>query len=1362
MGASLPESLKREVLIQDLPWLGSLRRKIHLAQGRGAVVDVLEERWEQRISASRKEVERRGQLVPPLDYPTELPILAHREEILAAIREHPVTIVAGETGSGKSTQLPKFCLEAGFGVRGLIGHTQPRRLAARTIATRLASELGTNLGGLVGYKIRFHDKTAPNTLIKLMTDGILLAETQSDRMLQQYEVLIIDEAHERSLNVDFLIGYTRRLLARRRDLRIIITSATIDIERFRDHYQLGPNPTPLVRVSGRSFPVEIRYRPPQVELGEREVDLFASIASAVRELAAIDHGHILVFLPTERDIREVARRLTGIMRGLPGGGDGEILPLYARLSEAEQQHIFQPFAGRRVVLATNVAESSLTVPGIKYVIDSGTARISRYSPRSKVQRLPIEAISQASANQRAGRCGRLAPGVCIRLYAKEDFEQRFPYTAPEIQRTNLAAVILRMKALELGGIDKFPFLDLPHPESIRDGYKTLIEIGALDSEKRLTPLGKRLSHWPVDPRIARIVLAGADEGCLPEILVIAAALEAQDPRDRPPDRQQAADERHARFRDPKSDFVSWLRLWDFYHDLKSQLSQSRLRKACAENFLSFIRMREWTEIHRQLQHAVESSRLMKRDSQPLDRPELLPSNQGDGNTLTPERYAAVHRALLAGFLSGIGMRSGEFEYTGTGGIKFHLWPGSGLFTTRPRWCLVAELLETSRRYGRTVGTIDPDWIEPLAGHLVSRSYNDPHWHFKRSTVMAFERVTLFGLPIVERRRVSYGRIDPEHAREIFIREGLRHDATSSLLDAEGRPKPNPEIALRAEEALAQVRDQANALPLPARRSDRMAMEPFYGHNEEVLRQGARLAAKYRKGEYFVDEYAVRGFYNARIPGGIFDLATLHAWLRTVSPLERDRLKMSLADFNNALEEEAEDRAFPDEIRIGDMVLPVRYEFAPHTESDGVTLTVPEDAIRQLKPGQTEWLVPGMVVEKIAALIRCLPKSLRTNFIPAPDIAKRIAAQLRFGEGDFFGQVIQKMNLISSDPIRATDFDLSKLPPYLRMNLRVIDADGKVNASGRDLVAIRAKMNTVPPPAAASGTITDWNRTGLTTWDWDEIPTLIYVLRGGIQVPLYPTLLDHGDRVSEVLANAPALAQQGLHSGTRRLLALRHRKMIRGQVSWLPTLNEMTIQASGLISSDRLREQIGDLLAERAFFSHATGVPRHRDAYEALHENAGEKIAEATQDVAAILPRILAAYHQVRLVMESCRSTCAKHALKDVEAQLQSLFPEGFLTETPWRWLGEYPRYLRGIAHRLERLSVSTAPKDLQATHEVEVFDRQWRRRKDEHLTAGILDAELTVFRWMVEEFRVSLFAQTLGTSLPVSSKRLEKQWEKVQ
>ena len=1002
----------------------------------------------ERALASAQRRQQREANLPQVNFDVDLPIIEHRDVIAAAIREHQVVVVAGETGSGKSTQLPKICLDAGFGVAGMIGHTQPRRIAARSIAARVAEELRRPLGTDVGFKIRFDDRTNPQTYIKLMTDGVLLAETQTDRFLEQYEVIILDEAHERSLNVDFLIGLLRQLLVKRRELRLIITSATIDAERFAEHFSSSECPVPVIEVSGRTYPVEVRYRPLELVEGETQ-DVTEAIVSAVHELAEIDRGDMLVFLPTERDIRETAKRLRAERLRGDGQHKTEVLPLYARLSTAEQNRIFQPGPHRRIVLATNVAESSLTVPRIHYVIDTGTARISRYSPRLRVQRLPIEAVSQASADQRKGRCGRIASGICIRLYDEVEFQSRDRYTTPEIRRTNLAAVILQAKSLRLGEIDQIPFLDPPRLEAVRDGYKTLFEIGAVDHHRNLTDVGSKLARLPVDPRIARMILAADELGCLGEILIIAAALEVQDPRLRPADRQQAADQQHAKFLDDGSDFVSFLKLWDFYQDLKQSLSHSKLRKACQQNFLSHSRLREWSDIHRQLRQLAIEHKL-----QPHAREDDM---------------AAIHQALLTGFLSGVAYLSGDHEYTGAGGTKFHLWPGSGLFQTKPKWIVAAEVVETTRRYGRTVARINPNWLEPLAEHLVKRSYSDPHWHRKSATVMAFEKVTLFGLPIVPRRRVPYGRIDPEVSRQMFIEQGL----VQQQLDAN---------------------------------------DGFLAHNQSVLEQIAELAAKTRDRRYILDEYTLYSFYDERLPPEVVDLSTLRRWLKAAVKESPDILLMSEADLVPVDGSAHQEPAFPESLPIGSMNLPLRYQFQPGEDDDGVTVTVPVEGVGQLDAERMGWLVPGLLEEKVLVLIRSLPKAIRRSLVPAPDTAKRVASELSFGEGPFLATVAAKLGEIAQERISPQDFRLEKLPDHLRLNVQVIDEQGEVKAAGRDLAEVRRQLGDTSAHVHAEIEDGTWNRDGVSTWDFGDLPEQVRVSRGGIEVAVFPTVIDAGESV----------------------------------------------------------------------------------------------------------------------------------------------------------------------------------------------------------------------------------------------------------
>ncbi|HUE73131.1 MAG TPA: ATP-dependent RNA helicase HrpA, partial [Pirellulaceae bacterium] len=951
--------------------LRNLLRGLENAEQQGKSPDQQLARLHEQLDKSLAVASQRRASVPPLVYDDSLPITARREEIVAAIREHQVLILSGETGSGKSTQLPKLCLAAGRGMTGLIGHTQPRRIAARSIAARLTEEVGpacragpgsgaessersrsaSGTYPIVAYKIRFADQTSSETLIKVMTDGILLAETQSDRFLDAYDTIIIDEAHERSLNIDFLLGYLHRLLPKRPDLRLIITSATIDAQRFAQHFASDGRPAPAIEVTGRTYPVEVRYRGAGVspaDDGQDRPDACPTeeIADAVEEVCQTGPGDILVFLPTERDIREAAHVLRG--RQLHGGR-AEVLPLYARLTTAEQNKIFQPHSGRRIVLATNVAESSLTVPGIRFVVDTGTARISRYSPKSKVQRLPIEPVSQASCDQRKGRCGRIGSGVCIRLYDEEDYLSRERFTAPEIQRTNLAAVVLQTLAFGLGPLDEFPLLDPPRPEAIRDGYKTLSEIGAIDDERKLTPIGRSLARLPVDPRIGRMILAAHDDHCLADVLIVAAALETQDPRERPADKQQAADEAQARFLDPDSDFLSYLKLWDFLHHLRETLSRGQFKKALWQSFLSETKVREWQEVHRQLLEMVSQLRLRvgrrmwsTRSHKP-EAPARERHARTNGSALSDPAYAAIHRSILTGLLSNIALRGDDREYQGAGGNKFFLWPGSGIVHSgplaprvdgddrrgpptrgasgphlgRPTWILAAELVETSRRYARTVALIDPDWIEPLAAHLVSRSYSDPHWSRKSGTVLAKEKVSLFGLTIVPERRVRYGAIDPVESRKIFI----QHALVEQELDT------------------------------PA---------AFFRHNRQLRDELAKLAAKTRRRDLVVDDYDVYRFYDDRLPPEVFDRQSLDQWLKAERDRSDKRLLLTREDLVGDEADAVDPSEFPERLAFDRMQVPLDYRFEPGAQRDGITATVPREGLAQLAPERLEWLVPGLV------------------------------------------------------------------------------------------------------------------------------------------------------------------------------------------------------------------------------------------------------------------------------------------------------------------------------------------------------------------------------------------------------------------
>ena len=1334
-------------------------RSLDQARRAGKLYDRNLERWRQELEQSIQRRAERLAGIPAIALDPALPITAKCDEIQQAIREHAVTIVCGETGSGKSTQLPKICLQLGRGADGFIGHTQPRRIAARAIAARLADELAVPLGSAVGFKVRFTDTTRPETYIKLMTDGILLAETQQDRFLNQYDTLIIDEAHERSLNIDFLLGYVQRLLSARRDLKLIITSATIDAQRFAAHFACPRTgrPAPIVEVSGRGYPIEVRYQPLQPdEEGTGDIDVQRTIADTVEELARSGPGDMLVFLPTERDIRETAKTLRG--RSIPGDGrQTEILPLYARLSASDQNKIFQPHGKRRVVLATNVAESSLTVPNIRFVIDTGTARISRYSPRRKVQRLPIEAISQASADQRAGRCGRVGPGICVRLYREDDYLARERFATPEIRRTNLAAVILQTKAFRLGAIEEFPFLDPPRPDAIQDGYRTLFELGAIDDGGELTDIGRRLARLPVDPRIGRMILAAAEEGCLPEVLVIAAVLEVQDPRERPAEKQQAADERHAQFADPASDFLSYLRLWNFYHELREKLSRNQLRRACQQNFLSFNRMREWLDIHRQLKQLVDEAAVLSGKAaekmgaapetprgphrrrrhrrglhyRPTDDVELQTVNLEltslGGRPLAPRvpnidqlLYGAIHRALLSGLLSNVALRSDPHEYTGAGNAKFYLWPGSGVFGAKPDWIVAAELVETTRNYARTVARINPGWIEPLAGHLVKRSYTEPHWSRPAGSAMVYERVSLFGLPIVPRRRVPLGPVDPAAARELFIRHGL--------IDGD--------------------------LKTPLR---------FLKHNLDLIAELNDRATRLRRFDLFVQDQQQFQFYDQRLPPDIFDAHRVQRWLRTIERQEPRALHMERADLVSAELDGVSAGNFPDALQVGPVSLPLEYRYEPGEQDDGITVTVPRAALKQLTSGRLGWLVPGLLEDKIVALIRSLPKAIRRNFVPAPDVAKRVLGELQFGQGSFLAAVAEALARVGGEPVAASDFQADKLPQHLHINVRVVDDGGQVLARGRDVDQLQRELGQDSETSVpAEFYHPDWQRDGIRSWDFGDLPEQVSIPSGGVTLVAFPMLVDRGSEVWLRLADTPQAAVWQTRSGLRRLCCLADWHELRAQLAWLPRMDRIRLLAMPLCRGRELERQLAELIADRSFLDEDPR-PHNADEFQQLLARGRERIGLGVQDVTRLVLPLLEGHQQVRLALEEARSPHWQLAVEDLRDQLAELTAgeAGFLIATPWRWLQQYPRYFRAMTLRLEKIAGSGWQRDGRIYDELEPFLDAYRGRAADHQRRGIFDPALAEFRWLLEEFRVSLFAQELGTAVPVSAKRLEKHWANV-
>lgn len=1253
------------------------------------------EKLRERIEASVKRAEARAQRKPTCTFPADLPVNQHRDEITQLIQDHQVVIVCGETGSGKSTQLPKICLEAGRGVYGMIGHTQPRRIAARSVGARVAEELGVKLGAEVGFKIRFSDQTTDKTYIKLMTDGILLAETQFDRFLEKYDTLIIDEAHERSLNIDFILGFLKTIISKRPEFKLIITSATIDAEKFSQHFAKDEVPAPIIEVSGRSYPVETLYRPMERDEGV-ELDLFEGINDAITELLSTESGDCLIFLPTEKDIRTAANKLRGLEYLKRSSIKTEILPLYARLSVAEQNKIFKPGPARRIVLATNVAESSLTVPRIKYVIDSGLARISRYAPRSKIQRLPIEKISQASANQRAGRCGRLGPGVCIRLYSEEDFAARDAFTTPEIRRTNLASVILQAKAMRFGDVDQIQFLDPPRPESVKDGYKTLFEIGATDLDKRLTPLGNKIKHFPCDPRISRMILAGDREGVLADTLIVAAALEVQDVRDRPVEKQQLADEAHQQFVSPESDFVTLLNIWDFYHRQKAKLSNSQLRKSLQQNFLSFIRIREWLDVYRQLRELCVQQKL--KIGQRKNQPDNL------------------HRSILAGILSGIAQRGDKYEYQGAGGTRFYLWPGSGLTEQAPKWLVGTEIVETSRRYIRNAARIQPAWIEPLAKHLVTKSHSDPFWHEKSEKVMANEKVSLFGLTIVPRRSVPFAKIDPDLSRQIFIEEGLCGDRL-------------------------------------------IHRHPFQTHNRQVIDQAKSMVDKTRRRELIVDDVTIFSFYEERIPQHVHDGISLRDWLKA-DPQNDNSLQLTLEDLIPTEDDEIGDD-FPDSIPTQSIELPLRYSFEPGNELDGLSTEVPAVAISQVNAARLEWLVPGMLTDKIAALIRSLPKSKRRAFVPAPQKAGEIAERIEFAQGDLLKVVAAELSRIANEPIQVSDFDVSKVDRHLKMSVQLTDEAGQVIETSRDLPALQEKYcgdDTSQNFLQASNQV--WEGAGIREWSFGPIPSAVTVSHGGIEIQGFPAVVDEGTAVSLRIFPTQALAQHETSLGVMRLAALRNKKSLKQQLRWLPALDQYAVTATQFTQPDALKRMLSDLIAKRAFVDLQSALPSNEEEFEILNSSAVEQLSIAAQDLASLLPKFFERYQQMKLALSEKPKEPFGEVLAAIKTQLKALMPDDFWITTPWNWLLRYPTYFQAIEKRLEKLAKPQLSKERELeslfVDHLENFETIQRRMKSQ----GEFDPELIKYRFMIEEFRVSVFSQQLGTALPVSEKRLEKQLAK--
>ncbi|SOY79768.1 ATP-dependent helicase [Cupriavidus taiwanensis] len=1278
---------------------------------------------------------RQANPLPPITFPEALPVSARRDEIAAALLANQVVIVSGETGSGKTTQLPKICLSIGRGPGreggGLIGHTQPRRIAATSTAKRIAQELGTPLGEHVGYQVRFNDTMSSGASVKLMTDGILLAETQNDPLLRAYDTLIIDEAHERSLNIDFLIGYLRQILPKRPDLKVIITSATIDAQRFAKHFATGDKPAPVIEVSGRLYPVEVRYRPiaddapaagaprsPQA----RERDLYDGIVDAVDELCRAGPGDVLVFLPGEREIREAAEALR---KHHPP--HTEILPLFARLSVQEQERVFKPSNARRIVLATNVAETSLTVPGIRYVVDTGLARVKRYSYRNKVEQLQVEAISQAAANQRAGRCGRVANGVCIRLYEEADFTGRPRFTDPEILRSSLAAVILRMKALRLTDIEAFPFIEPPLGRAVADGYQLLQELGAVDDANQLTGIGRQLAKLPLDPRVARMILAAREHQCLREVLIIASALSVQDPRDRPQEAQEAADQAHRKFMDEKSEFLGWVRLWKWFEDAVAHKKSNRqLQDQCRAHFLSHLRLREWRDVHSQLLTTVTEQGWRLNDSEPT--------------------YEQVHQALLTGLLGNVGCRIEDGdgkgrEYLGARGIKFHLWPGSLIARKVGRWVVAAELVETSRLFARTLARIEPEWLEQVGRHLLKVSWSDPHWEKKAGQVLALERATLYGLVVYQHRRVHYGPMNPREARELFIRRALVDGEFDTRL-------------------------------------------PFYAHNQRLVREIENLEHKSRRQDVLVDDELIYAFYDRAIPADICQQAAFEQWYQAESAQDRKLLYLNRDELMRHEAAGITTDLFPKTMAVAGVDMGLTYHFEPGSHRDGVTLTVPLYALNQVRPERADWLVPGMIKEKVHLLLKSLPQKLRRHCVPLPDYAAGFVARQPFGEGELLDVLIADIREQTGTMVRRADFKLETLPAHHAMNFKVIDEHGRQLDMGRNLAQLRAELGgqaqqsfqRVAAQAAAQAAATQppgqapeqapvlaaaepGKYEGLTGWSFGELPELLEIRKGSQTLFGYPALVDRGTHCDIEVFDDPQEADRTHHLGLRRLFALQLREQVKFIEKNIPGLQQMAMQYMTLGTQEKLREQIVMLALERACMQ--APLPRNDAEFNARKDEGRTRLSLLAQEIARLAGAILAEYAGLPRKLLQAKPFPGAHA--DMEAQLGRLMSKRFIDETPYTQLVHFPRYLKGIAMRVDKLKGDPA-RDSQRLQEMAPLVQQWQRAEKQLRTQGRggEDARLEEFRWMLEELRIALFAQELRTPVPMSVKRLQKVWESMQ
>ncbi|MCG6263395.1 ATP-dependent RNA helicase HrpA [Vibrio vulnificus] len=1256
--------------------------KINKESARNAVFDEIA----LDIAKSMMEVEQRSRHQPKIEYPEILPVSQKKDDIADAIAHHQVVIVAGETGSGKTTQLPKICAELGRGKFGLIGHTQPRRLAARSVANRIAEEMETQLGDFVGYKVRFNDQISENTQIKLMTDGILLAEIQHDRFLNQYDTIIIDEAHERSLNIDFILGYLKELLPRRPDLKVIITSATIDPERFSNHF----GGAPIIEVSGRTYPVETRYRPLGGE-NEDDRDQLEGIFDAVDELCDEGLGDILIFMNGEREIRDTADALA--KRKLK---DTEIVPLYARLSAGEQNKIFQPHTGRRIVLATNVAETSLTVPGIKYVIDPGTARISRYSYRTKVQRLPIEPVSQASANQRKGRCGRVQEGICIRLYSEDDFNSRPEFTDPEILRTNLASVILQMTALGLGDIEAFPFVEAPDKRNILDGVRLLEELGAINSnakdpKKRLTAVGKQLARLPIDPRLARMVLEAPRLGCLKEVMIIAAALSIQDPRERPSDKQQSADDKHRRFYHEDSDFLTFVNLWNHIQKQQKALSGNQFRRQCKDDYLNYLRVREWQDVYFQIHQSMREMEF-KLNSE-------------------PGSYDAVHSAILTGLLSHIGMKDQEKnEYHGARNARFHIFPGSGLFKKQPKWVMSAELVETSKLWGRIIAKIQPEWIEPLAKHLIKRSHSEPHWSKKQAAVMAYEKVMLYGIPIVPKRLVNYGNIDASVSREIFIR--------SALVEGDWETK-----------------------------------HAFFKQNRKLLLEVEELEHKSRRRDILVDDEELFQFYDQRVGTEVVSGRHFDTWWKQASKKEPELLNFEKEMLFKGDASHVTDLDYPNFWHQNGLKLKLSYQFEPGDDSDGVTVHIPLPILNQIDPAGFDWQIPGLRHELVVSLIKSLPKTLRKNFVPAPNYADAFLSRVTAMEMPLLDALEKELRRMTGATVLREDWKLDQVPDHLKVTFRAVDERNRKLKEHKDLHELKESLKEKVQETLSKVADDDIEQQGLHTWSFGELPQVYQQKRGGYQVKAFPALVDNKDSVEIKLYETEQEQISAMQAGQRRLILLNVPSPIKYLHANLPNKSKLGLYFNPYgkvldLIDDCIACGVDKLIEERG------GLVWEPEKFEALKEHVRAELGDTVVDIAKQVETILTTAFNINKKLKGKIDFTMAFALSDIKAQIEGLIFKGFATECGWKRLPDILRYMKAIERRMEKLPIDPN-KDRLHMLKIESVVKDYKELLNKIPKGLAVPENVKEIRWMIEELRVSFFAQQLGTPYPVSDKRVK-------